>query len=377
MSSRELTAKVAPSQQDMDNMDVEKGSDESETEEGSEYEDGDDESDSGTGRSYTPRELDVRWDDEEWVESNKMVMGCRAWGIDTRYDARLAYALAGGRTYWSGHFCKDYLFHVQNEHPLLSCFCCHPKHPYSKKERWAVVFIGSSLTVCGTLICRSFLDSWGISDFTKQVVILAFITTPVCIVELMLAQLAIMDVKCKQSETEDDRGRDCGCCGSMFRCCCWSCYRCSVECEHFFFCMMLMGAFSTLICCFFYIWYEEIPGMELAEIFYSSRIQAYLSWFLIDFVKPCCGFPCRWNSEAKAQQARKERRAEEEGNEEFSNEVDESEYQPPTVLNQLCSTCICFIVILALLIYAWTMAPDEVQDKIHEKVHEHDHEHED
>merc|ERR1719265_1958769 len=57
------------------------------------------------------------------------------------------YHLAYGRCYWTGNWRRDYLNHVRNTHPLVSCFLCDPQHPYSKGERLAVLMVTMTLMV--------------------------------------------------------------------------------------------------------------------------------------------------------------------------------------------------------------------------------------
>lgn len=55
--------------------------------------------------------------------------------------------LLHNRHHWCGEPVLDYFYFLSNEHGFISCFFCHPLHPYDKLERCLVLMITVSLIV--------------------------------------------------------------------------------------------------------------------------------------------------------------------------------------------------------------------------------------
>ena len=51
----------------------------------------------------------------------------------------MAEALAAGRVVYTESWWRDCFFYICNNHVLLSVFCAHPEHPYSRCRRLLVL----------------------------------------------------------------------------------------------------------------------------------------------------------------------------------------------------------------------------------------------
>lgn len=210
-----------------------------------------------------------------------------------------------GRCYYTGHCCADYVFHVANRHPLISCCCVHTEHPYSRVERCTILAIISGLTflscAAGNFATKAVEHNvGGATESTEgfaafcltNIGLLCFVTLPLIVLQMILEALVTLDFTFEEAgEKADERvglgiGSACGLCASLVRCCknCCLCY----------------GLLLTAAC----VGLAEVAcsqqGTSLAEIvpaFAASRLQSWLLWFPIDFFLPCCGFLALWQGE--------------------------------------------------------------------------------
>merc|ERR1719313_3062371 len=99
------------------------------------------------------------------------------------------------RTFWCTGWFSDYVFHVGNCHPLISCFTCHPAHPYEKWERTLVIIVITGMTLVPAAAIASTTGT-----VTSAVLIFFVCTIPALIFQFVLEFLCVQDIKTRKKE---------------------------------------------------------------------------------------------------------------------------------------------------------------------------------
>eukprot|EP00408_Alexandrium_pacificum_P030314 CAMPEP_0171291158 /NCGR_PEP_ID=MMETSP0790-20130122/71510_1 /TAXON_ID=2925 /ORGANISM="Alexandrium catenella, Strain OF101" /LENGTH=240 /DNA_ID=CAMNT_0011760877 /DNA_START=76 /DNA_END=796 /DNA_ORIENTATION=+ len=107
---------------------------------------------------------------------------------------KLVWDLARGRCYWTGNILRDYGFHVSNAHPLLGCFRCHEAHPYTRRERRAVLLATSALTLPPSAIFGVDLYNERELNTLFLVEVLVLVTLPIMVAQAVLDWLSVLDL---------------------------------------------------------------------------------------------------------------------------------------------------------------------------------------
>jgi len=94
------------------------------------------------------------------------------------------------KAYWSGEILYDYSFHMANRHMFISCFACHPEHPYSKWERLTVLAIIIPLIVWPVAAMTTAIGNEG---FMRTVLVLMVVTIPRNLLRMYLLRIAVED----------------------------------------------------------------------------------------------------------------------------------------------------------------------------------------
>eukprot|EP00949_MAST-11_sp_MAST-11-sp1_P002583 g2583.t1 len=68
--------------------------------------------------------------------------------------------LGNGVVVYSNSYCRDYLFYIRNNHALLSLFCSHPLHPYSKMERFFAQLCSFCIVLCAEANLYNVSSDW-------------------------------------------------------------------------------------------------------------------------------------------------------------------------------------------------------------------------
>mmetsp|Transcript_11277 Transcript_11277/g.30341 ORF Transcript_11277/g.30341 Transcript_11277/m.30341 type:complete len:214 (+) Transcript_11277:1667-2308(+) len=72
----------------------------------------------------------------------------------------VAELLARGDARVSASLMSDYVFYLKNQHALLSIFCAHPLHPFSRRERAVVMFCALCMCFLLTALGAHLLELW-------------------------------------------------------------------------------------------------------------------------------------------------------------------------------------------------------------------------
>eukprot|EP00927_Polykrikos_kofoidii_P035589 TRINITY_DN30148_c0_g1_i1.p1 TRINITY_DN30148_c0_g1~~TRINITY_DN30148_c0_g1_i1.p1 ORF type:complete len:284 (-),score=36.39 TRINITY_DN30148_c0_g1_i1:58-837(-) len=188
------------------------------------------------------------------------------------------------RCCWTGDFWRDYILHVANWHPLLSVFCCHPAHPYSKARRlvvfsWVCAF--SLLPAAALTRLMTVFGGW-IGSMTAPIVVFFIVTWPVMVLQFAVEKL--MEFEWVLHQKRDQFPQLLRNIGWVVE---WS---------------SMIGAFGFsmfvfAVSCFFIR--DHIA--EAVSPFAVSRAQSWLFWFPFDFLMPFFGFQSCWRKERNAQ----------------------------------------------------------------------------
>uniref|UniRef100_A0A7S0FAU5 Uncharacterized protein n=1 Tax=Pyrodinium bahamense TaxID=73915 RepID=A0A7S0FAU5_9DINO len=210
---------------------------------------------------------------------------------DFDLETELAWQLARGHCYWSGSWLRDYAFHVQNAHPLLSCCFCHAAHPYSKAERTAVLLMTTALTVPPAAVLSVEVGKQEGLKGTLALDIFVFITMPVMFLQALLELLAVLDFYVESRSPGSGLSGQClrgvaagvralkGCC---------------------FLGTLLLAALALGVCAAV-LAHEGATFRGAVWPLVLSRLQSWLAWFAFDLAMPCCGFIARWRRERPQQ----------------------------------------------------------------------------
>lgn len=106
------------------------------------------------------------------------------------YSRELQLGLMNQRCYWSGEVIYDYMFHLANKHMYFGCVFCHPAHPYSKWERWAVAILVSMFIIFPV---SAISVKFGQYSIARTVFLLIGVTLPRNILKLYMIQIAQQD----------------------------------------------------------------------------------------------------------------------------------------------------------------------------------------
>lgn len=214
------------------------------------------------------------------------------------YHVQLYKSLANDY-YWSGNCFFDWIFFVLQWHPLLGVFFCHPAHPYSKRERIAVLIFECAATLLPSallVLCSEAAEKGGIVDKDHEEklshgLILVCVTLPVAIVELLLYQLAIVDVYIKDRDLIPSWRIDDYCLTGL-----------AIIARGIFCCFVSMTIFYAV----FVAMLSDIimlstghPVGALLHPFVVSRLQSWILWFFIWTFLPYLGFISAWSKERR------------------------------------------------------------------------------
>lgn len=264
-------------------------------------------------------------------------------------------ALLSRRPVWSGVFLNDYFFHVTNNHPLVSIFCCSPMHPYSKMERFSMLLIVSMATISWTAML---LKGWAWTndqiqdvDFNQcglcvGMLVLINVTIPMMLFEMVCHQFAVLDVYFKDDER---KAHGClgGCLGHIGNCFAKCCEGMETVC---FGCCAFLTAIPAAIVLYIMCSTGQY-GVTKATLyaFGLSRLQAWVFWFPVDLILPYFGFISKHRSFKKKVEARNEKYWEaQEGEEHCSDDSDDDEYHE-SLLETARNECFCAIVFLVIV----------------------------
>lgn len=202
-------------------------------------------------------------------KEGEMRTGCGG-GVDPKecpYFHRLQFDLANSY-YWSGGCCQDYVYFVQQWHPFLGMFCCHPNHPWTKFERFLMFLVSLAIT----MVPSAYLSSWPYSTYWT----VWFITIPDCIIGIVLYQIAIAET----------RG------------CCHVCAPCLRICTYYAIITTLaIGGTCTSFCAWLMSLRSEgeIDWSAVLRPLIVGKIISYITWFPIWTFLPCqLGFFSLW-----------------------------------------------------------------------------------
>jgi len=208
-------------------------------------------------------------------------------------DGQFLADLALRRCAWTDSWLSDFWFHVRNQHPLLSCCMCHPLHPYSRHERWAVLLVTTMLTVpAAAVLGLAFSGESMAEHLALHLSILYFLTLPVMAVQVCLEFWAVIDfwIELLQGNTEETSFRD-GClrrCASIAR----------FMKGYYFTAAFVIGVCMVIICLIILdIKKEDATFWQVMRPAIISRFQSWLLWFLFDPLVPYLGFVWRWRRE--------------------------------------------------------------------------------
>lgn len=110
---------------------------------------------------------------------------CECGDMAPGHEQRFAKDLAG-TYYWSGNHCKDLLFFIRQWHPLFGLVCSHPRHPWTKLERFAAIVFSASGAVFILAVSRSEDIPWH-QVFLK-------VSLPISFVDILLYYFFILDM---------------------------------------------------------------------------------------------------------------------------------------------------------------------------------------
>mmetsp|Transcript_111828 Transcript_111828/g.312631 ORF Transcript_111828/g.312631 Transcript_111828/m.312631 type:complete len:263 (-) Transcript_111828:186-974(-) len=186
---------------------------------------------------------------------------------------------------WSGKCLTDMLFFICNWHPFLGMLLSHPRHPWSKWQRFMTFFVSCAMTLLPTAWLIRSLDERGVHDkvLTSGSVFIV-ITFPVMLVEKMLYCLTVGGALC--------RGTWCHPLTYVVAFVRRSC-----------FCVSFLAAVTLAVMSF-----VKLNGdnpQELVRPLVISRLQSYVTWFPIALLMPCSGFVASWRKEKKKALARR------------------------------------------------------------------------
>jgi len=230
-----------------------------------------------------PEDVIVRYD-----KASHMEFGCIHRGVpgDNVSKGQLRRDL-GTTYYWSGSFCRDYIFFVANWHPLFGMWCSHPVHPWSKRHRFATFVFSCAITMlpASVIVYMGETSDGGVAaQIVSKAVILLWITLPVMIWETMLYFINTADMHF------EDRG---------YRACNFLVYglRCVRE---LWTCIALAAALVVATISLVIIAVSGAPAKRLLRPLLVSRVQSWVLWFPLWFFLPFMGFLHGWTMEKRS-----------------------------------------------------------------------------
>lgn len=240
----------------------------------------------------------------EYNRADHMHIGCTDFAAANCVDVtpgQLRRDLAT-RYYWSGKFCKDYMFFVSNWHPLLGICLCHPMHPWSKPDRVATFIFSCALTMLpssiliytGTIIGETELAN-GVDPVAARIgpklIIFVFITLPIMVWEIILYWVAVLEMYFQSRHLGTFRNININ-----LDCVAWS-LRCLKRCCLFeaLCASAIVSALSLIV-----MLVSGAPISDMLRPFWTSRLQSWAFWFVLWFVLPWpLGFFQVWHDERR------------------------------------------------------------------------------
>lgn len=194
---------------------------------------------------------------------------------DCGYIHRLRSDLANSY-YWCGDITRDYLFFIANWHPFLGMFCCHPNHPWSKRQRVEMFMISLALTMMPSALVAASLHH-GCFKNAEVIAILLLVTIPDSIIGTLLYQLSIAHTNCPG-------------CTPLLNCIMFCCQRS----------VLMSGLLSTGVC-YLILRSTDVHWTALLSPLILGKLWSYITWFPIWFLMPCyMGFLHVWCVERNA-----------------------------------------------------------------------------
>mmetsp|Transcript_63455 Transcript_63455/g.147874 ORF Transcript_63455/g.147874 Transcript_63455/m.147874 type:complete len:591 (-) Transcript_63455:94-1866(-) len=105
-----------------------------------------------------------------------------------KYSNQLMLDLMNHRSYWSGIVIFDYAFHIANKHIFLGPLFCHPAHPFSKKERLAVMIINVLLIIFPV---SAMTAKFGKDSMVRTILVAVLVTIPRNLLKFYLVDLSM------------------------------------------------------------------------------------------------------------------------------------------------------------------------------------------
>jgi len=282
-----------------------------------------------------------------------MDMGCNLVCHPHTKHPEVSLALLKRRPFWSDNFCYDYIFHVANNHPLLSCVFCSPLHPYSKRERLLVLLIVSLYTIAmESLLYWMFQpqrSESGAMGSLNIVPVLLFITIPIMLVQVVLEQMSVLDARFQTTEE--------GCVATF----CNKIANAIKGAEKGLFDTALWWSIGITIISVA-LTYNKAILPQLCVTFWESRIQAWILWFPSDLLMPCFGFVCKWRAFRRHWVERMEKRGWD-----ILTDVDDysAEQSMSRMLRNQCFTAVVGLFIVGFfLVYVHMRMPDFLRESV-------------
>jgi len=212
---------------------------------------------------------------------------------DAHAMERRAYELISGRCYWTGHWCRDYCYHVRNWHPLLSCVMCDRLNPYTKSERWAVLLAMLILSIIPTALLMNQLNSQNCSWFGEKVYVLTLVTLPVLVLQYIIEYIIWFREIFAQHRDSKRFGLLCRCCHMLMICL-----------KRSFLWSSIIASMIFAVVGFFSAKDSKVSAIMVSLV--VSRLEFWLIWFATDMFMPCIGFFVWWRKEKVYEEKRQE-----------------------------------------------------------------------
>lgn len=198
--------------------------------------------------------------------------------------------------YWSGNFVIDYIWFVLQWHPLIGMLCSHPKHPWSKGERFCQFTLESLWTVFPTIAITSAAPD----EASRKEMLLVFVTIPCSIISYFLYYLLILDIYFKDITLGPKLKK-------VNKGISWTLAKSATAIAHAFLCCCFCGACGFCLISLLVLAVRKVEGHEhqedlptISQNFLQSRVQCWEIWFIYMTLMPYVGFIHGWCIEWKA-----------------------------------------------------------------------------
>lgn len=124
------------------------------------------------------------------------------WDACEEAPDRVIHDLLFKRGYWSGEPAVDYLFFLAQEHLYMSCFLCHPWHPFGKFLRCIVAAIVSCLIVWPVALMAEIVQNAPL----RLVLTIILVTAPRNLLKASLRKIAVAPQMLKVKDEASIRG---------------------------------------------------------------------------------------------------------------------------------------------------------------------------